>query len=155
MPIGIPLAGKGHAGRILRHLEVERALDPGLVAEADGRRGEVGRGARQRDEELPAVDHVAAVHLARGRAEAAAAHAERGIRLPLLHRLAVGLSVEHALLDHLAELRGAELLVALARAGGIGMASAITPIISMVRQCMLKVSAVEALPCAICSATRQ
>ena len=43
----------------------------------------------------------------------------------------------------------------LADAVGIGMVSAITPIISMVRQCMLKVSAVDALPCAICSATRQ
>ena len=35
------------------------------------------------------------------------------------------------------------------------MLSAIGPIISIVRQCMLKVSAVEALPCASCSATWQ
>jgi len=64
----------------------------------------------------------------------------------------VGLSIEDALLDDLAELGGAQLLVTLA---GMGMASAISPIISMVRQCMLNVSAVDALPCASCSATRQ
>src|SRR6266446_641608 len=71
-------------------------------------------------EELPAVDHVAPVHLSRGGAEAPPAHAERGIRLALLDRLAVGLAVEGARLDHLAELGRAELLVTLARGGGHG-----------------------------------
>ena len=118
--------------------------------------GVANRGAaRQRDEKFPAVDHIAALHLARGGAEAPAAHAERGVGLALLHRLAMGLSVEGAVLHHLAELVGAQLLVALARRRAIAMSSASPPIIIIVRQCMLKVSAVEALPCANCSATRQ
>src|SRR6185503_14440527 len=123
----------------LRHLEIERALDPGLVAKPDGRGGEVGRGARERDEEFPAIHHVAAVHLASGGPEAAPAHGERGIGLPLLHRLTMRLAVVDALLHHFPELLGPELLVALRVRSGMGMASAMTPIISMVRQCMLKV----------------
>src|SRR5712692_2108985 len=113
----IPIAGEGDARRVLRDLEIEGALDPGLVAHQDGGRGEVGRAAREGHEELPPVDHVTPVDLPGGGAEAAAAHAERGVRLALLHRLAVGLRVEGALLDHLAELGGAELLVTPARRG--------------------------------------
>jgi hypothetical protein len=51
-------------------------------------------------------------------AEAPAAHTELGIGLALLHRLAVPLSIEGAVLHDLAELGGPELLVAFAHRRG-------------------------------------
>ena len=116
-PHRIPVAGEGHTRRVLGNLQIQGALDPGLVAEPDGRGGVIRGAARQRDEKLPPVDHIAAVHLPRGGAEAPAAHTELGIGLALLHRLAVGLSVESAFLHDLAELGGPELLVALTHGG--------------------------------------
>ena len=112
IPHRIPLAGEGHTRRVLGNLEIERALDPGLVAEPDGGGDVIQGAARQRDEELPSVDHIAAIHLARGGAEAPAAHTEPGIGLALLHRLAVRLSIKGTVLHDLAELGGPELLVA-------------------------------------------
>ena len=116
-PHRIPVAGEGHTRRVLGYLEIQGALDPGLVAKANGGGGVVGGAAAQGDEKLPPVDDIAAIHLPRGGAKAPAAHGEAGIGLALLHRLAVGLSVEGALLHDLAELDGAELLVALTRGG--------------------------------------
>src|SRR5207245_11459267 len=60
---------------------------------------------------------IAALDLPRGGAEAPAAHAELSIGLALLHRLAVGLSVESAFFHDLAKLNSAELLVTLTLAG--------------------------------------
>jgi hypothetical protein len=75
-----------------------------------------GRSPPERQKTSP-VDHIAAIHLARGGAEAPAAHTEPGIGLALLHRLAVRLSIEGAILDDLAELGGPELLMAVTHGG--------------------------------------
>src|SRR5205814_4385360 len=85
--------------------------------EPDSRGGVIRGAAGQRDEKLPPVDDVAAVHLPRGGAEAPAAHIELSIGLAVLHWLAVGLSVESAFLYDLAELGGPELLVTRTRGG--------------------------------------
>ena len=118
IPHRIPLAGEGHTRRVLENLEVQGALDPGLVPEPDGRGGVIRGAARQGDEKLPPIDHIAAIHLARGGAKAPAAHTEPGIGLALLDRLAVRLSIEGAVLHDLAELGGAELLMAFAHRRG-------------------------------------
>ena len=116
-PHRVPVAGEGHTRRVLGDLEIQGTLDPGLVPKPDCG-GRVIRGrARQRDKKLPPVDDIAALHPARGGAEAAAADGERRIGLALLHRLAVGLSVESAFLHDLAVLGGAKPLVTLALAG--------------------------------------
>src|SRR4030095_8249424 len=88
----IPVAGEADAGRVSRHLQIQRALDPRLVTDPDRRGGEVRGGVGQRDEELAPVHYVAAVDLASRRPEAPAAARQRRIRLPLLDRLAVGLA---------------------------------------------------------------
>src|SRR5580693_5244141 len=92
IPIGSHSPGKDTPGAS----EIQGALDPGLVAEPDGRGGVIRGAARQRDEKLPPVHHIAAIHLPRGGAEAPAARTEPGIGLALLHRLAVRLSIKGA-----------------------------------------------------------
>src|SRR5204862_919375 len=110
-PHRVPGAGEGPARRVLGNLEIQGALNPRLVAKPDGRGGVIRGAARQGDEKLPPVDDIAAIYLPRGGAEAPTAHAELSIGLALLHRLAVGLSVESAFLHDLMELDGPELLV--------------------------------------------
>jgi hypothetical protein len=117
IPIGSQSPGKDRPGAFWGNLEIQGALDPRLVAKPDSRGGVIRGAARQGDEKLPPVDHIAAIHLPRGGAEAPAAHIELSIGLALLHRLAVGLSVESTFLDNLAELGGPELLVALTHGG--------------------------------------
>src|SRR5262249_3254645 len=87
--------------------------DPRLVAKTDRSGGVIRGSTRQRDEKLPPVDHLAAIHLPRGGAKAPAAHTELGIGLALPHRLAVGLPVESTFFHELSELGGPAPLVAL------------------------------------------
>src|SRR5205085_4086552 len=107
-PHRVPIAGEGHTRRVLGNLEIERALDPGLVAEPNSGRGVIRGGTPERDEELPPVDDVAALDLSRRGAEAPAADGEPRVGLALPHRLAVRLSVTGAILDYLTVLRGSE-----------------------------------------------
>ena len=110
----VPLPLEGDAPGVARHLEVERALQPRHVAlvHQDRRRREIVRRARERDEELAPRHAVAALDPPRLGAEAPPADAEGRVGLSLLHRLAVRLAVEHALLHHLAELLRPQALVA-------------------------------------------
>src|SRR5438874_1779121 len=115
-PHRVPIAGEGHARRVLGNLQIERALDPGLVAEPNSGRGVIRGVTSVRDKELPPVDDVAALDLSRRGAEAPAADGERRVGLALLDGLAVRLSVKGAILDDLAVLGGAERLVTIALA---------------------------------------
>ena len=58
-----------------------------------------------------AVEHIAAIHLARRGPEAPSANGQGRVRLPQFDRFAVWLPIEDALGDHLVELAGAQGLV--------------------------------------------
>ena len=45
-PHRVPVAGKGDTGRVFGNLEIERALDPRLLAKPDRRGGVIRGGAR-------------------------------------------------------------------------------------------------------------